>query len=538
VPKRVIVLSGPIKAGKSTLSATLHTRYGAHVFKTQHVIRQLRGAALERSALQAAGEALDQETGGRWVADELTRMLQTLPEDAIVVVDSARIRDQIVRIREAFGSRVAHVHLTAPPDVLAERYREPGGSVRELETYAAAQSNPTEAQVGSLAEIADIVIDTRRSTKEDVVVRVAAQLGFYGRGYDRLVDVLIGGQYGSEGKGNIAQFLADEYQVLVRVGGPNAGHKVYEEVDGQPHPYTHHMLPSGTRRNTSAQVVIGAGAVLWVPSLMQEIADCEMSFDRLAIDPQAMVILPEDRQREVELVTGIASTGQGVGAATVRKIWRTSAQPPVTLARDVVELRPYIRPTSEVLDDAFAAGKHVFLEGTQGAGLSIHHGHYPHVTSRDTTVSGCLAEAGIPPGRVRRTIMLCRTYPIRVQNPTAGTSGYMSREITLEEISRRSGVSLAELEKTERTSTTNRERRIAEFDWALLRRAASLNSPSDIALSFADYISVENRKARRFEQLTPETIQLIEEVERVSRAPVSLISVRFDFRNIIDRRTW
>jgi adenylosuccinate synthase len=97
---------------------------------------------------------------------------------------------------------------------------------------------------------------------------------------------------------------------------------------------------------------------------------------------------------------------------------------------------------------------------------------------------------------------------------------------------------LEELEKTERTSTTNRERRIAEFDWSLLRRASSLNGPTDIALTFADYLSIKNRAARRFEQLSEPTIHFIEEIERVASAPVSLIATRFNFRSIIDRRNW
>ncbi len=114
----------------------------------------------------------------------------------------------------------------------------------------------------------------------------------------------------------------------------------------------------------------------------------------------------------------------------------------------------------------------------------------------------------------------------------------MSKEVTLQVIAQRSGIPLDELEKTERTSTTKRERRIAEFDWVLLRRAASLNAPTDVALSFADYLSIANRDARRFEQLTEESIRFIEEVERVAAAPVSLITTQFHFRSIIDRRAW
>ena len=134
--------------------------------------------------------------------------------------------------------------------------------------------------------------------------------------------------------------------------------------------------------------------------------------------------------------------------------------------------------------------------------------------------------------------MVCRSYPIRVQSPKGGTSGRMSQNLTWKEISRRSGITEAELRRTERTSTTNRKRRVGEFDWSLLRRAVSLNAPTDIALTFADYISINNRDARRFEQLTPETIRFIEEIERVAAAPVSLISTRFESRSIIDRRAW
>ena len=105
-------------------------------------------------------------------------------------------------------------------------------------------------------------------------------------------------------------------------------------------------------------------------------------------------------------------------------------------------------------------------------------------------------------------------------------------------ISERSGIPLKELETTETTSTTNRRRRIGEFDWSLLRRASLLNRPTDIALTFADYLTIENRAAKRFEQLTPDTINFIQEVERVSGARVSLITTGFNLRSIIDRRSW
>jgi adenylosuccinate synthase len=174
------------------------------------------------------------------------------------------------------------------------------------------------------------------------------------------------------------------------------------------------------------------------------------------------------------------------------------------------------------------------LEGTQGTSLSLHHGSYPHVTSRETTASGCLADAGIAPNRVRRVVMVTRTYPIRV----GGTSGPMALPIDTKVVADRSGLPLDQIEKTEVGTISGTRRRMAEFDWEQLRRSAVLNGATDIALTFADYITAENQNARRFDQLSNETKEFIAEVERVANAPVSLISTRFHRFSVIDRRTW
>jgi adenylosuccinate synthase len=533
--KQIILLSGPIGSGKTTLSRNLENRFGVVSLKTKDVLKELsRHIKPERLALQRFGETLDRRTKGQWVRDALLRKLNTLPDGAIILVDSVRIEAQIEAIRQAYGPRVFHIHLQASDQELTRRYNERPNDIKELASYSDAKKNKTERQVARLADIADVVIDSERCTEHDVHVRAASYLGLYGREYLRLVDVFVGGQYGSEGKGNIVSYLAREYDILLRVGGPNAGHTVYEE----PEPYTFHHLPSGSRCS-DAQLVIGPGAVLYVPKLLEEISDCKIDALRLAIDGQAMIISDADRAEEEKLKKEIGSTGQGVGAATSRRIMGRGTDPP-KLARDIADLKPFIKDTRELLEQAFCDRKRVLVEGTQGTGLSLYHGNYPHVTSRDTTVAGCLAEAGISPSRVRKVVMVCRSYPIRVQSPDGPgvTSGPMSQETTLEEISRRSGIPLDELRKIEITSTTKRKRRIAEFDWALLRKAASLNAPTDISLTFADYLSIKNRAARRFEQLSPETIRFIQEIERVASAPVSLISTRFHFRNVIDRRSW
>jgi adenylosuccinate synthase len=535
MPMQVVLLSGPVASGKTTLSKALVDKYSFHAFKTRQLIQAVKSVKNERRALQRAGDALDRQTDGKWIADAVGKAIQNLPDNVRLIIDAVRIKSQIDALRRAFGSRVLHIHLTAPEPELETRYRNgKGRSVEELCSYSDVRRNKTERFVDQLSDAADIVVDTERSTQVDVLVRVASRLGLYGRSVDRLVDVLVGGQYGSEGKGHVASYLAPDYAYLVRSGGPNAGHKVYEE----PEPYPHHQLPSGTRFS-EAGLIIAPGAVLSTDVLLKEIADCGVTSQRLSIDPRAMIIEPEDVTFEkAGLKKTIGSTGQGVGAATSRKILRTSADPKVRLAKDVPSLKPFVRDTLEVLEKAFATGRRVFIEGTQGTGLSLHHGFYPYVTSRETSVSGCLAEAGIAPTRVRRTIIVVRTYPIRVQSPLHRTSGPIGRELDWSIISDRSGIPLDELQQTEKTSTTKRDRRVAEFDWSLLRKSASLNGPTDIALTFVDYIDIANRKARRFELLTPETLQFIEEIERVAGAPVSLVTTRFDYRSIIDRRSW
>lgn len=541
--KRLILLSGPIGAGKTTLSGLLAERYKLPVIRTRTLLLQLTRSEDHRDQLQRAGERLDVRSKGRWLAEALVRYAEQYGDDVELVVDSVRIDRQIEEIRAMFSVPVFHLHLTASRQTLSQRYadrrkreKRKGG----FRTYAHVRANRTERDIGTLEASADVVLNTERCTIEDVFVRVASQLGYFSPNHDRLVDVLVGGQYGSEGKGNVASYLAPEYELLVRIGGPNAGHKVY--LGRSREVYAFHLLPSGTFHNPKAHLVMAPGSLLWMPTLQKEIADCAVGKDRLSVDPQAMIIDQADRDfEERTLKRTIASTAQGVGAAHARKVLRHKfpKSPRVKLARDIKWLLPFIRETRRVLDDAFSAGKRVFLEGTQGTGLSLHHGRYPHVTSRDTTVSGCLADAGIAPSRVRRTVMVCRTFPIRVQNTDSGkTSGYMSNEITYEALAKRSKIPLKELKTTEKTTTTQRQRRIGEFEWLLLRTAASLNGPTDIALTFADYLSIANRTSHRFEQLTDDTIRFVEEIEGVTGAPVSLISVGFGPRAIIDRRKW
>jgi adenylosuccinate synthase len=144
--------------------------------------------------------------------------------------------------------------------------------------------------------------------------------------------------------------------------------------------------------------------------------------------------------------------------------------------------------------------------------------------------------------------MVVRPTPIRVGNPDneGETSGPLKHEVTFAEVAKAARLDPEQVTALEITSTTKRPRRVGWFEWDQFRKACVLNAPTDIVLTFADYVDAENQHARRFEQLSENTIKFIEELERVSQAPVSLINTRFmreedrtvDLRSIIDRRNW
>jgi len=539
---KIVLVSGHICSGKSQLAKNLVDQFGFLRLKTSDVVRafaEKEGLGTDRESLQDLGDRLDKETKGSWVLEAVQKQLAK--KDGLdVIVDAVRISAQVEKFRAAFGPAVVHVHLWASEGTLQKRFEARKQQGRELDsamTYQRANLNKTEKEVDYLEREADVSVDTERSDTDDTCTRVAARLGLYSRLTDRLVDVVVGGQFGSEGKGQVAAYLSREYDVLVRVGGPNAGHSV-RSMTGE---YVYHHLPSGSR-DSRGIVLIGPGAVINEKGILKEIEECGLRAGRVFIDPQAMVISQEDVDFEQRTVVGaISSTGTGTGHALSRKINQRGAEGVPTVARHYAGLQPFLGSTFEHLERAFASGQKVLLEGTQGSGLSLHHGQYPHVTSRDTNVAGCLSEAGIAPSRVRRVVMVVRTYPIRVADPDkqpGKTSGELKQEISFAEIARRAELDPVHVEKAELTSTTKRKRRVGEFEWDQIRKSCALNGPTDLAVSFADYISAQNRDARRYEQLTPETIKWIEELERVAHAPVSLISTRFSERAIIDRRNW
>lgn len=568
---RVVVLSGHSRVGKTSLSEMLEKRFQFFWIKTSTIVRQYairHGRPHDRIGLQEIGDEFDENFGDDWLFRYVQEVIKVLDkeghDDRDIVVDSVRTWEQLAPFRSCSSINLVHIHLYATGDEIIERAKVKYGDDTLVEQNDIIKR---ENDIKRFRDDADIRLNTNDTDTSDTIVRVLAGLRLLSPPERRLVDVLIGGQFGSEGKGHVAAYIAGEYDVLVRVGGPNAGHTV-SGTDGL---YTYHHLPSGTK-DTDAEIIIGPGATLYVPSLLKEIAECGLTPDRLFIDPQAMIITDEDRKNERRLRDDISSTSSGSGLAAARRIADRGKQSTL-LARDIAELRPYVGEgpdyrgrTLARLELAYSQGKSVLLEGTQGSGLSIFHGPYPYVTSRDTNVAGCLAEAGISPSRVRRILMVVRSTPIRVANPSLPnfkdvlertlmkepeckgplTSGPLKHETDFAEIAERAGLQHEDLKRNEITSTTKRDRRVGWFEWDSYRSAVAINAPTDIVLTFADYICRDNINARRLEQLSDQTRHFIDELERVSCAPVSLIATRFprteqerlDRRSIIDRRNW
>jgi len=137
----------------------------------------LPGVENERAALQAAGERLDLETDGAWVSEEVEKRFVNVGPRDIVLVDSATTKPQIDHLRKRFGSKVVHVHLTVPIQVLSERYRGRPREMREFDSYEELRRSSTEAAVESLGDVADVRIDTDRSEPKAVLARAVAGLG-------------------------------------------------------------------------------------------------------------------------------------------------------------------------------------------------------------------------------------------------------------------------------------------------------------------------------------------------------------------------
>lgn len=349
----------------------------------------------------------------------------------------------------------------------------------------------------------------------------------------RQADVLVGLQWGSEGKGKIAGILASYYDAAVRTGAPNAGHTV--EYDDKK--YVMRSIPCAFG-NPATKLFVGPGGLVNLEVLEKELEQFPAKryiLDRLHFDRNAVVVRHEDIEDEERYGMNAknGSTAEGVGVAQARKVLRRDC---VTIGqtRGVELFNERVTDVPMMLRSILNSGGSVMLEGTQGFGLSLNHGEYPFVTSRDVIASALLADAGLPPKACRFVFGVMRTYPIRV----AGNSGPMGdgRELTWEEVSRRCGAPEGAI--VEKTTVTKRVRRVSEIDWAFMKRSVALNGPDGIFINFIDYLDWSMHGKREWEDLTAVGREFIETVEDTLNVPVLGVSTGAGARDMIYTPAW
>ncbi|OLF15945.1 adenylosuccinate synthetase [Actinophytocola xanthii] len=319
------------------------------------------------------------------------------------------------------------------------------------------------------------------------------------------VDVIVGLQAGSEGKGKVVAYLSDRYDVAVRSGGHQAGHTVH--FNGEP--FAMRVLPCAWI-NPRCELVIAPGAFFGEEILRREIAMVEQAGvhvrHRLRIDPRVVIVDSRhaDTAAQENRWERYGSTLQGVGAARMDKLSRDTA---IRRADDVEWLKPYLTDTIGFIGNYINENRPVLLEGHQGSLLSIVTSpYYPMTTNCDPNAAGVLSDAAVSPLAVRDIIGVFRTYPIRV----AGNSGPLAgREISWETVTRRSGSPVSILE---RTTVTGRVRRVFEFAEEDLKQALAINRPSRVALTFLDYRNWQDYGKRRLADLSAQTLDWLRDV--------------------------
>ncbi|MBE0496256.1 MAG: adenylosuccinate synthase [Campylobacterales bacterium] len=327
-------------------------------------------------------------------------------------------------------------------------------------------------------------------------------------------DLIVGIQWGDEGKGKIVDRLAQEYDVVCRSqGGHNAGHTIW--VDGVR--YALHLVPSGVL-NPKACNIIGNGVVLNPASLIEEMRQFQHLEGRLFISDKAHLNLPyhayiDQAKERLKGEKAIGTTGKGIGPAYADKISRTGHRvgellTPALLCESIMEtlasqqaildalgvslpskealleelegykkaLAPFVANTTQMVWDALDAGKSMLLEGAQGTLLDIDHGTYPFVTSSNTVSAGACTGLGLNPKDIGTVTGIVKAYTTRVGH------GPFPTEDTEE-----AGKTMADVGK-EVGTTTGRRRRCGWFDAVSVRYASRLNGCDQFALMKLDVL--------------------------------------------------
>ena len=329
--------------------------------------------------------------------------------------------------------------------------------------------------------------------------------------------VVIGGFFGDEGKGKIISYLAlhDKPSIVVRGGaGPNAGHTI---KDGEK-TYKVRMLPSGFL-NKDAKVMVGPGVVVNPSVLLKEINDFGVE-GRAFLDYNCGIIEESHREADSQgrLKEKIGSTGSGTGPANAERAMRT-----LKMAKEIDELQSYLTDVPLEVNSALDRNENILIEGTQGTHLSLWHGTYPFVTTKDVTASGICADVGIGPKKVDDVIVVFKAYLTRV-----GT-GPMPGELSAEETSAKGWEEFG--------TVTGRLRRAAEFDFGLAKRAVMLSSANQISITKLDVRFPNCARITSYDELEEDAKSFIKKIEKELGVKVTLIGTGPSVNDVIDLRT-
>ncbi|MGN6227640.1 MAG: adenylosuccinate synthase [Dyella sp.] len=331
--------------------------------------------------------------------------------------------------------------------------------------------------------------------------------------------VILGAQWGDEGKGKIVDLLTERVGAVARFqGGHNAGHTLV--IKGKK--TVLHLIPSGILRD-DALCLIGNGVVLSPAALKSEIEELEANGvnvrPRLKISPATPLIMPYhiavDKAREVKAgKSAIGTTGRGIGPAYEDKVARRSIRvadlmyphelpekiqaaveyhnfiltqwlgaEPVdyqTVLDEALTYSEFIRPmvddVATILHDVRKEGGHILFEGAQGALLDIDHGTYPYVTSSNTTVGGALAGTGVGAGDIDYVLGICKAYATRVGGGPFPTELHDEMGERLRKVGNEFGAS------------TGRPRRCGWIDLVALKRAVQINGINGLAITKLDVL--------------------------------------------------
>ncbi|MEA3228462.1 MAG: adenylosuccinate synthase [Campylobacterota bacterium] len=327
-------------------------------------------------------------------------------------------------------------------------------------------------------------------------------------------DLIVGIQWGDEGKGKIVDKLAKEYDMVCRSqGGHNAGHTIW--VDGVK--FALHLVPSGVL-NPNAINVVGNGVVLYTEYIIKEMVQFENLEGRLYISDKAHLnlyyhALIDQAKERLKGDKAIGTTGKGIGPAYADKINRTGFRVgellnPVKLTTSIIEyfeqnravfdvyeiptpkeaellaelegykekLAPFITDTTQMVWKALDDNKKILLEGAQGTMLDIDHGTYPYVTSSATVSAGACTGLGINPKDIGKVIGIVKAYATRVGNGPFPTEDLGEDGQRLGEQGHEFG------------TTTGRARRCGWFDAIATRYASRLNGCDELSLMKLDVL--------------------------------------------------